>query len=70
MHLLMHLCERKKNSLHIFEIININFWQIWNFDVKGTGWLGLQLSIIFKQTVGRFDMRVKNFIDLSTLEIY
>ena len=31
--------------------MNINFWQILHFDVKGTGWLGLELSII----VGRFD---------------
>ena len=25
----------------IFEVINIDFWQIWLFDVKGAEWLGL-----------------------------
>ena len=33
----------------IFEVININFCQIWLLDVKGTGWLGLQLSTILAQ---------------------
>ena len=50
----MHLCERKKSfiklhKLHtnfLFGIINVDFWQIWHFDVKGTGWMGLQLSVI------------------------
>ena len=38
--------------------MSINFWQIWHFDVKGTGWVGLELelSIIFMQTLERFDM--------------
>ena len=41
MHLLMHLCERKKRfikitALILFEVINIDFQQIWHFDVKGT----------------------------------
>ena len=39
----MHLCERKKSL-------------IWHFDVKGTGWVGLLLSVILMQTVGRFNM--------------
>ena len=38
------------------EVINIDFWQIWHFDVKGTGCVGLEPSIIFMQTVGRFNM--------------
>ena len=38
------------------ELMNIDFWQIWHFDVKGTGWVGLELSIIFMRTVGRFNM--------------
>ena len=24
-----------------FEVINIDFWQVWHFDVKDTGWVGL-----------------------------
>ena len=35
------------NSVFEVKVININFWQIWNFDVKGTGWLGLQLIASF-----------------------
>ena len=37
------------NSVFDFEIkvININFWQIWYFDIKDTGWLGLQLIASF-----------------------
>ena len=27
----------------MFEVININFQQIWHFDVKRIGWVGLQL---------------------------
>ena len=38
------------------EVIIIHFWQIWHFDMKGTGWVGLERSLIFTQTVGRFDM--------------
>ena len=48
--------ERKANF--IFEVININFWEIQHFDAKGTDWVGLQLSVILTQTVGRFEMRV------------
>ena len=40
----------------MFEGINIDFWQIWHFDVNGTGWVGLQLDIILTKTVGRFDV--------------
>ena len=60
----MHLCEWKKSFTKIptpilkSEVTNINFWQIWHFDMKGTVWVGLELSIISIQTVGRFDMRV------------
>ena len=36
--------------------MNINFRQILHFDVKPTGWVGLELSNILTQTVGRFDM--------------
>ena len=56
-YLLMHLCEGKKKFHYIsytnfiFEVINIDFWQTWHFDVKDTGWVGLQLSIIFMQIV-------------------
>ena len=59
---LVSLCERKESfiifaTVHLFyEVININFWQIWNFDVKYTGWVGLQLSVILTQTVGRFNI--------------
>ena len=48
--------ERKINSNFISEVINIDFRQIWYFDMKGTGWVGLELSIIFTQTMGSFDM--------------
>ena len=30
----------------ISEVINIDFWQIEHFDVKGTGWMGLQRRVI------------------------
>lgn len=39
-----------------FEDINVDCWQIWLFDVKGTGWAVLQLSVILTLTVGKFDM--------------
>ena len=35
--------------------MSIDFWQIWYFDVKDTGLVGLHVSIILTQTVGRFD---------------
>ena len=53
----MRLCERKKNFIKtlytnfISKFINIDFWQICHFDMKGTGWVGLELTIIFTQTV-------------------
>ena len=36
--------------------MNIHFWQIWHFDVNGTGWVRLELSVVLTQTVERFDM--------------
>ena len=62
--LLIHLfidalvCDKKKfpYTNFLFEVININFWQIWYFDVKGTGWLVVILNVILAQTVGKFDM--------------
>ena len=56
-----YLCERQKSFIIFstltfkFEVININFWQIWHFDVKDTGQMGLQISVILTQTVGRFN---------------
>ena len=59
MHLFIDAFVWKKDKLHyisytnfILEAISINFWQIWHFDVKDTGWV----CIILKQTVERFDM--------------
>ena len=48
--------NERKTSLHVFENMNISFWQIWHFDIKETAWVGLQRSIILMQNVGRFDM--------------
>ena len=48
-------------------VINIDFWKIWHFDVKGTGWVGLELSIIFTQVMGRFDMCVTPYTGILTL---
>ena len=51
------ICVKERTaSLHVIENINISFWQIWHFDIKGTGWVGLQLGIVLMKTVGRFDM--------------
>ena len=36
-----------------FEAINIDFWHFLHFGIMGTGWVGLQLSVIL---MGRFDM--------------
>ena len=55
----MYLCERKKNFIKfpaLIEVIKIDFWQIWYLDVNNTVCMGLQLSIILMQTVGRFDV--------------
>ena len=35
--------------------------------MKGTAWVGLELSIIFTQTVGRFDLRVTPYTGKLTL---
>ena len=65
----MHLCERKKSFIKILtfisEVTNIGFWQICHFDV--TEWLGLELSVILTQTVGRFDMWVTPYAGILTL---
>ena len=66
-YLFMHLCQRKKSFIKIPEFININFSQIWHFAVKGTGWVGLELSINFRQTVGRFNMWVTPYTGMLTL---
>ena len=59
----------KKEKVYslISEVVNIDFWQIWYFEVKGTGWVGLELSIIFMETVGRFDMWVTLYTGILTL---
>ena len=61
MYLYVYVFVWKEEQLHwisytnsIFEVKNIDFWQIWYFDVNRTGWVSLQLSIILMQTVGRF----------------
>ena len=60
MHLFMHLRQRKKSFIiytnFIPEVINIDFPQIRHFEVKDTGWVDLELSVILTQTVGRFDV--------------
>ena len=63
--------ERKASLkfLHfISEVINIDVRQIYHFGVKGTEWVGLQLSVIVTQTVGRFDMWL--LIEFSEDESY
>ena len=74
MHLFIYAIVWKKEKLHynsytnfISEVVNIDFWQIWHFDVKGTGWVVLELSIIFMQIVRRFDMWVTPYIAILTL---
>ena len=55
----MHFCERKESFIKILSLIlylKFRFLAMWYFDVKGTGWVGLELSIIFTETVGRFSM--------------
>ena len=63
MHLYIYALVRKKEKVHsnsytnlISEVINIDFQQIWHFDVRSTGWVGLELGITFTQTVGRLNM--------------
>ena len=61
MHLFIYAPVRKKEKLKkrncytnfISGVINISFWQIWHFDIKGTGWVGLGH---FTETMGRFDI--------------
>ena len=65
---LIYLCtcvKERKSSLH--EVTNIDFWQIWHFDVKGTGWVGLELRIILMQTMGRFTMWVTPYTAILIL---
>ena len=68
MYLVIYALVWKKENLHqnsytnsISDVINVNF------DAKGTGWVGLELSNILTQTVGRFDMWVTPYIDILTL---
>ena len=68
MYLFIYALVWKKENLHqnsytnsISDVINVNF------DAKGTGWVGLELSNILTQTVGRFDMWVTPYIDILTL---
>ena len=63
MHLFIYALVWKKEKLHlnsytnfIFEVINIDFQEIYNFDVKDKGWVGLKFSVILILIVGRFDM--------------
>ena len=67
MYLFIYTLVWKKENLHqnsytnsISDVINVNF------DAKGTGWVGLELSNILTQTVG-FDMWVTPHIDILTL---
>ena len=73
MHLFIYALVWKKEKFHynfetnfISEVINIDFWQIWHFDVKGAGWVGLELNVILMQTVGRFDMWVTPYTGILT----
>ena len=63
MYLFIYALLPKKEKFHynsytnfIPEVINIDFVQICHFDVKGSGWVGLELSIVLAQAVGRFDI--------------
>ena len=73
-YLYMFLCKRKKRFIKITiytnfisAVIDINFWRIWYFHMKGTGLVGLEPSIIFMQTEGRFDMWATLYTDILTL---
>ena len=59
-----------KNSYVSFmsQVISIHFRQIWHSDVKGTGWVSLELTIILTETVGRFNMWVTPYTSILTLE--
>ena len=76
MHWFIYTIVWKKEKLHqnsytnfISEVVNIDFWQIWHFNVKGAGWVGLELeiSIIFMQSLGRFQMWVTPYTSILTL---
>ena len=76
MHLFIYTIVWKKEKLHqnsytnfISAAVNIDFWQIWHFNVKGAGWVGLELeiSIIFMQSLGRFQMWVTPYTSILTL---
>ena len=63
MHLFIYALVWKKEKLHlnsytnfISEVINIDFQEIYHFDVKDKGWVGLKFSVILILIVGRFDM--------------
>ena len=60
MPLFIYALVSKKEKLYynshanfIPEVMNIDFSQIWHFEVKVTGWVGLELSVILTQAVGR-----------------
>ena len=42
----------------ISEVTNIDFGQICHFHRKVIGWVGLEISVILTQTVGRFNISV------------
>ena len=76
MHWFIYTIVWKKEKLHqnsytnfISEVVNIDFWQIWHFNVKGAGWVGLELEIgiIFMQSLGRFQMWVTPYTSILTL---
>ena len=38
----LHYLSHSINFIYLnWEVGNINFWQIWHFDIKDTGWVGL-----------------------------
>ena len=50
-------CVKERQAANfISEVINIDFCQIRDFDLKGTGWVGLELSFILTLTVARLNM--------------
>ena len=70
----IYSCTWVKEKLHwnsytnfISEVINIDFRQIWHFDMKGTGWVGLERCIIFTQTMWSFDMWVVPYTGILKL---
>ena len=75
MNALIYLCtcvKERKASLNFYtnlisEVIDIDFQQIWYFDVKNFGWQGMELSVILTQTVGIFHIRVTSYTGILTL---